>query len=52
MLWYLHLKEWLFLLRKGCLRSHDFDYILTDYKDKKMFFMHCVRCNYTEGMIG
>lgn len=48
---YLHFKEWLYLFKKGCLKSHDIDYIVTSYEGKSMIFEHCVRCKYTEGMI-
>ena len=49
---YLEFREWLHLHDKGCLKGHDFEYIVTQYEGKPMFFEHCTRCKYTEGSLG
>jgi hypothetical protein len=49
-LWYFHFKDWWFLFRKGCLKSHDFDYIVISKEDYDMFFEHCTRCHYVQGI--
>ena len=43
--------DWLHLYRKGCGKGHSFEYIITQYEGKVMFFEHCTRCKYTEGMV-
>lgn len=48
---YFHLLDWLHIYRKGCSKGHDFEYIITHYEGKVMFFEHCTRCKHTEGMI-
>ena len=48
---YFHLLEWLHIYRKGCSKGHEFEYIVTEYQGKVMFFEHCHRCKYTEGMV-
>lgn len=49
--YYFLFKDWLYLFRKGCLQSHDFEYIVTEYNGRSMFFEHCTRCHYTQGML-
>ena len=48
---YLVFLERLHIYKKGCTKGHSFEYIVTHYEDKIMFFEHCTRCKYTEGMI-
>lgn len=48
---YFYLLEWLHIYRKGCSKGHEFEYIVTEYQGKVMFFEHCHRCKYTEGMV-
>lgn len=48
---YFSVLDWLHIYSRGCSKGHDFEYIVTQYEEKIMFFKHCTRCKYTEGMI-
>lgn len=48
---YFNFLDWYNLFKSGCLKEHDFEYILTEYNGNKMFFEHCTRCKYTQGML-
>lgn len=46
---YLLFIDWFYLFKSGCLKKHDFDYIVTSYRGNDMFFQRCRKCNYVEG---
>lgn len=47
--WY-WLKEKYNLNKTGCLRKHNYDYIVSEYGGLQMFFEVCTRCKDTRGL--